>query len=356
MKASEIITERISIVKHQRELEKILREVVKESIKDLMAMKRKLQHKKAEVDNPETVSLDPIADTLREELRHSLIFHTKDKVEDFSLNILPIKAYIPVDIKPLNNALGQAHGMNVELDDKWFGTASVRIYDDLYQMALDWYDNNSLYDTFFHVITQPQCVNEAIDTISHRLEELAGTILHEFVHSMQAYGVFNQNKGEYARNSYDSYKSISKRKHPASKESEFVQLARRRDELIGDEKTRYNELYLASPQEIEAFAHNAAQKTMSALGLTGTFHSSGDDDVNIEAYENGEMNDEIRNYLEAYVQQVFRKNAPGDEKIYNRYLNIAYRATIDAIDHFVAQQKKEHPYKRRGPIKQRLPK
>jgi hypothetical protein len=159
-------------------------------------------------------------------------------------------------------------------------------------------------------------VSYLLEDNEKRINSITSTLIHEVVHVLQ---YTPQNTAGRHEDDYE-YRSYLGKKDELSK----LNAKRKRTRK---EKSRYDKLYYASPQEIAAFSHEIAVKMANDLGLRG---SRNIEELNraASAINAQSIIDHVKEITGSYIMPQERKEFP----VFKRYGKLVYQELMRYID------------------------
>jgi hypothetical protein len=175
------------------------------------------------------------------------------------------------------------------------------------------YRENLILERLLNIMSKNSAIMQCIEqqpTIDNSIKKLSSLFIHELVHLRQNYIQHMQ-----GRNADD----FEYRSYLDKTPGEFNKLTR-----LKDRSERWKELYITSPQEMNAFAHNIALNIINDYGLS---------DPEIELPSQKEMLDKITSYVKKHYD---KNNTPIDQPTYKRYIKQTYTVLKDYLEHIGA--------------------
>lgn len=204
---------------------------------------------------------------------------------------------------------GHASGLDIVINSDVIQSLAEDMLEKVYQVTIDSLDSEeNLVPTFFKIC---RTISEYISRrgldrdVERNVENLVSVAIHELVHVVQHNQQFK--KGRYSteyrsylsKNSKDFYSSINKIHNSEHNDKDY-------------------RLYRGSPQEIAAFAHEAALKFIK--------------DIDIEYIE--EYKKDLPRELEHYIERMFNDPKNAEEyKVFKRFNKLMYQEVVRYIEH-----------------------
>lgn len=160
-----------------------------------------------------------------------------------------------------------------------------------------------------------------------QINELVSVIIHEMVHVIQHY----RQKHRFLKG-----KDLEFRSYLDRHKGEYLDTRQKYDQTPDDESqkdlvNRYYDLYYASPQEIAAFAHQAALEIIDYYAFDLMTH--GASDLNSKS---------ISNFIDNKIGGRFRNPKNSREAmVRKRYLKLVYQEVIRYIEQRIAKTQKK---------------
>ena len=210
--------------------------------------------------------------------------------------------------------------VNKDTVDKIAKAAVTKVMD----MILDNYGEGELTGGLWYIIKEigrgdRHYVSYLLDDNKKRIGEIASTLVHEVVHVLQH---TSQNKIGRHGHEYRSY---------LGKKDEFAKLNTKR-KRTPEEDERHYKLYMASPQEMAAFAHEIAVKIVNDFDLRDP-RDLEDFNRAASAISAESIIDYVKEKTESYVLPQNRKELP----VYKRYIKLVYQELMRYIEKRRAQ-------------------
>ena len=297
MQIREIVSEAISLTKHYVPVQSALTDTVKQSLAKIKSSQ--FQEFRNRVDRTGAMH------TLVREVTERLIYHLKN---DFSKTLTNyVRTNIDAGLKTRIKFGGsEFHGsvdqLDITIDSAKIKRLADSVLDGVERTALDQDDDSgSYYDGFFSVIREySQDLEDFIGyTVDRRLiPDLANTFVHEMVHVLQ-------HKPQIAK----GRDSLEYRSYLDPRKKEFPEHDRWDDPA---QSKQYSKLYYASPQEITAFAHEAAIRILKDVMADPAYDRS----------QVSELLQDIPQYAKKYVGTPTNDR---EKRVYNRYIKLIYQ-------------------------------
>lgn len=332
MRIKEIFAEAISVSSYEGPLVNTINKAIHNSIANLRSLKGRFEKEEADLEDSDS-SLNLFKKAIAPHLISSLTAELTGVIRG-SINYSAGKTIVSrLKFAELEgNIRGYAQDQNAVLSSRYITALAKRISAHIFDMVYSSYNDGERADGFYFIV---RMIGSADDYYTSRIDDatasvvrsLTNTALHELVHVVQ----HNQQKLRGRDDTeYRSY--LDKHK------GEFNAMAfDRAGSSNSDEKNndRYYDLYLSSPQEIAAFAHNAALNIVKDYGFT-------------QATDVGEIVPVSPNSIMLAVDKVtggrFKnpKN-PKDAMIRKRYLKLVYQEVQRYLDQLRSRLEKQQP-------------
>lgn len=297
MQIREIVTEAISLTKHYVPVQSALTDTVKQSLAKLKPSQfREFRNR---VDRTGAMHV------LVREVTDRLIYHLKN---DFSKTLTN---YVQSNIDPeletrIKFNQSKFHGsvdqLDITIDSAKIKRLADSVLDGVERTALDQDDDSgSYYDGFFSVIREySQDFEDFIGyTVDRRLiPDLANTFVHEMVHVLQ-------HKPQIAK----GRDSLEYRSYLDPRKKEFPEHDRWDDPV---QSKQYSKLYYTSPQEITAFAHEAAIQILKSV-------------IDEPDYDSSQIPELLKNIPQYAKKYIGTPSNDREKTVYNRYIKLIYQ-------------------------------
>lgn len=220
-----------------------------------------------------------------------------------------------------DSTYGDASNTNIRVNEKVVNNIAIASVAKVFDMVIDSYGEGELTAGLWYIIKEigrndRHYVSYLLDDNKRRIDNIASTIVHEVVHVLQH---TQQNKKGFGNHEYRSY--LDKTKGEFSK----LHSKRKRDD---ETQKRYYKLYMASPQEMAAFAHEIAIKMVNDFDLR--------DARNLEDFNHSASAidaQSIVDYVNEKVGQYFRMPENRQEyAVYKRYVKLVYQELMRYIE------------------------
>lgn len=309
------IAEKISLTHLKNPLKKEINSEILDSLHQIYYKESKLDPGARELATKQ-VSLSYIIPQVSEWLREQLSVRLSGGIE----NILKTVTGRDVTVKFSKMKVGgTASGRTINLSDRLLDDMTEKLAAMMYDSTLDRVESeDQIVSTMFR--TYKAADSYMTDGIDRLVDELISIIIHEMVHIVQHDAQYKA--GKWDSTEYRSY---------LSKDNEKFYGAVRR--LTAGEHTAADyKLYRGSPQEIAAFAQQAALKYINDSGI---------DDIP-SSKDIAQFRKELPDSLHWYVESLF--NDPANKAEYNvfkRFHKLLYQEVVRYIDRVEKKLKKE---------------
>lgn len=305
MRIHELLSEAISLTKHEADFEKAIARAVVDGLRDIRSLRdtRDFQQFRDQVD--QDGSFKPLWAKIGQRLYVSLGHHLTTNFQDVTEKLYP-GSYVPIDFVQTNDR-GYAKGMSVFLSDRFLSDLTKIVLNKFYDAVTNSFSEGSLYDYFFGQYNNKYIIRDILSYADRTIEELLDVVIHELVHVVQHGTQLAKGKHDYE---YRSYLSDPKKKK--GKDPEFMRLARMRTKhkrLPASAEARYRVLHASSPQEMGAYSHNIAQSIIRDFGLN---------DIHISPADIPPMSD-FSTIIADYVKSYITPKTPAEQRIFQRY-------------------------------------
>jgi hypothetical protein len=225
---------------------------------------------------------------------------------------------------------GWAQDRDIALSAKYLDSIAKRSAEVLFNSVYDSYSSEERIDGFYFMCrsigTGDRYLSSFIDdAIKKTVSSLVSTSVHELVHVLQHNKQLNKGRDETEYRSY-----LDKRK------GEFADMVNKSDQTPGqvtDNNERYYNLYLASPQEIPAFAHQAALNIIRDFGFDDSDHPG---DLQIASVREFDIVDAVNKITSTRFSA---PKTPKEAMVRKRYIKLVYQEVARYLQQRLAQLK-----------------
>lgn len=216
---------------------------------------------------------------------------------------------------------GDASNTNIRINKKVVNNMAIVSVDNVIDMVIDSYGEGELTGGLWYIIKEIGRGDRNYASYLHdenllRINNIASTVVHEVVHVLQH---TQQNVKGFKNHEYRSYLDKTK--------GEFVGLHSKRNRDIETEK-RYYKLYLASPQEMAAFAHEIAIKMVNDFDLRDARNLE-DFNQSASAIDAQSIVDYVNEKVGSYFRMPENKR---EYAVYKRYVKLVYQELMRYIE------------------------
>jgi hypothetical protein len=327
MRIIDVIKEAISVTQYEDVVEQAIRAGISQAMLELSAQKGQFYDEENQLANaissPLQKKFNQIFPTF---LETKISTQLKSKI---SREIgMPIPTAVSFETTEAGTK-GFADGTEILLTNRYSTKLSNLIIKNLFNSVISSYSEDELLDGLYftckmYASGDKQIVYTANKGTEALIDNIVNTVLHELVHVIQHHRQTGRLSTEY-RSYLDNMKGELFSLHDKSKVTS----------LGGTEKTRYYNLYLASPQEMAAFSNEMAMYIIRGYDLKNT--------QSVENIPKFSEND-IINAVNSFIHNRFRdpKNAK-EYAVFKRYIKLVYQELdryIDLLRKRLEQKKK----------------
>lgn len=321
------VDEAISVTQYERQLTEALYKAVWAAAGHLYNYKGRYEAEEASLDDDEG-SGTPFKKLMAEHLLNALQSYVPaylKKAINSALGVPVVTNFSTAEMKDRTG--GYAQDRDIVLNEKYLVSLRHKLIERIMDSVYDSYNENERTDGFYYTVRMlangdRYLTSHFADSISKTVDNIVSITLHELVHVMQ------HNQQEIKGRDSTEYRSyLDKTK------GEFRSLAND-DEVSHDvpAQHRYWDLYMASPQEIAAFAHQAALKVIK---------DSGFDQATVPEELQELDSRDIINAVNNITNNRFKQPTNAKEQmVRNRYLKLAYQEVHRFIQNKLTQLKK----------------
>lgn len=222
-----------------------------------------------------------------------------------------LKETIQVEFIQLGSALGTATGLTLSLSTEFLKKLAVACFNDILDSTGD---DSDPVSGFFDTISRYETSNAQTPAIGELLHTMVNTTVHELVHIVQ-----------HARQFAKGRTGLEYRSYLMPDKSKFHDSIRKMSD-VGPSTDDYK-IYRASPQEIPAFAHEAALAFIRDANI---------DKLASEEESPVRLINQLPNMLQGYTDIMFDKpETPSEYKIFKRFGKLLYQEVVRYIEQLV---------------------
>lgn len=336
MKISEVVVdEAISVSLYQRDLLPVMQKAICDAFMGLRDLKDE-NHPAVAAYGDDNASHKDFYELVRTRLTKNIATLLTPRM----LNAINKTAGVPVVTKLWftfmeGNTRGWAQDRDIALNIKYLKSLGKKAADQLIEMTSNSYNGEERIDGFYFncrsIGSGDQYLSSFIvDAVKDTLTKLASTTVHELVHVLQ------HNKQEIKGRPDTEYRSyLDKYKGEFDDIRTKHDAAEKQGAIDSDLNNRYFQLYTASPQEIPAFAHQAALEVIHAYGFDDTDNPQ---DLQLNYLESSD----IINAVNKVTSNRFSKpKNPREAMVYKRYVKLVYLEVVRYVQGRLAQLQKK---------------
>jgi len=315
MRIREIVTEEISLTRHYDYFHNAAKNAILKSLSSAANHAKTHENftlNSAKSETNSTKSLTPMVSVMKDLLSSQLTRNLSDDFTKSANKVIPANDEISVYFVEMHRKVdGFARGWAAFLDKEQY---CKELANSILEKTRDSYLDNVGSETkmsekflaFIVKLTEQSSEYNSVfsseimqnSKIERIVDKMVGTLIHELVHLSQNIPQLTKGRKD---TEYRSYLNAKGKKH---------------EEFQGKEGVTNFNLYLASPQEISAFAHNISMNIIQDFGLR---HAR-----NVDEIENIESST-IVGYVDDYLQNRFKQpSTPKERAVYKRYLKLVY--------------------------------
>ena len=222
---------------------------------------------------------------------------------------------------------GTVHGtagiQSITLNKRYVEILSTLITNNFVDHVMDIWPESKRSAAVAHMIKSAESDKKLslalLEKTTRWVDSMTSTLIHELVHMAQDQRQPHANGNTEYRSYLDAHKDEFSDLHNATKGKVA---------LSPPQQARFNQLYFASPQEITAFAHEAAVTVIRQYGLNRI--KSKDDLSVITSIHAQDIVDAINDRTDSIFSN---PSTPKEKMIHNRYLKLAYREVYNYLEH-----------------------
>lgn len=263
MRIKELIREAISVTPYEGPLVIAINQTVNKSIAQLASLNGTLPKEEADLedsDSEQRLFRIAVAKYLNGVLQQNLATGIINSVNQ-SIGVPMVTSLEFSDTQ--GRTMGYAQDRDIVLSTKYIKVLLKHIVEYLFDEVYSSYNEGERAKGFYFIVrmigsNDEHYVNKIKQATEGTVKQITSTVLHELVHVIQ------HNQQELRGRDSTEYRSyLDKRK------GEFRDIVDREDAegADGRDDARYYDLYLSSPQEIAAFAHEAALQIIRDYGF-----------------------------------------------------------------------------------------
>lgn len=311
MRIHELITEAISVSSYDKPIELTIKKTIFGTLSELTDLYG--YYKAAESDFSDyNGSSWEFMNVMTMEYEQRLLMVLGSNITDVINRQIGNDVVEKVHFKKLDRADGQAPGRGIEVSKEYLKTIATLVIEKLISMTINDFDREDYPKGFFSLCEEaakghPFIVETINQTIYETVYKLVDVIIHELTHVLQHYPQLVKGRKD------TEYRSYLDRK-----KSEFVKLHQSNTDKHPE---RWWNLYYASPQEMAAFAHNAALYIIRSYDMHRATDPSELYDITPD-----DIIDGIRIILGKFQMNKYFDNpkTKKEQQIRNRYIKLVY--------------------------------
>lgn len=308
MKINELLSEAINLTKYLDDIEVIIDNSIKKAISSLSpAIFQKFKNSVNRSKN-----YNSMVPALEDELRTSITSILEQNLQSAGMDILSsvdseYAGALTVEFKDLpDDTHGQATDFGIDINTMFIDRIIEEIVPNLVEsVTSSIYDDENMFDDFFQISKQKPLQQTLLNGsfMERNIDDIASNFIHELVHVRQHIPQFKKGRDE---TEYRSYLDKTK--------GEFGKVIANPQDST-ELKQRYWDLYVASPQEIAARAHQAAIRVIKDTGLNA-----------VRDIEEIPKKNQILADVNQYAREQFKTpENPKETQVFNRYIKLIYQ-------------------------------
>lgn len=327
MRIKDIVDEAISVTQFEGPLVTDITRAVYQAVSDLAKLRGQHSQEEADLESDDgtgkafkLIAVKQLRDTLRTSLP-SAIMHSLNK----SLGVPVITS---VTFEEMDDRTGgYAQDRDISINERYLRSISARVIENIVDSVYSSYNPGERVAGFSFIAKMANGTSDEWESIHKSIKKtvhaLASISIHELVHVMQ------HNRQQVAGRADTEYRSYLDRYN-----GEFRSMADNDETSAAPtvSQDRHWNLYLASPQEIAAFAHEIALQVIREYGFdqaTAADELTGLDAASISATVNAKLSGRFS-----------KPASPKEAMIRKRYLKLVYQEIVRYIEHRLASFKK----------------
>ena len=327
-----VIDEAISVSHYTQALVPAINDGVYKAIGQIYRIKgRDDQGEENFVDDD--ASHNQFIDTAFRELKNNLEKILPNTIKDSLNNSLGVPIVQDVSFLSIDGLVrGWADGRDITFNMRFIDSIAKKAINVIFDSVYNSYNGEERLDGFYFTCRSIGSGDRYLsrfvdDVIKKPVTKLASTAVHELVHVLQHNRQFNKGKSDTEYRSYlDKYKGEFVDRH--------AKRLRNPDQSSNsDDDERYYNLYLASPQEIPAFAHQAALNIIDAFGFDEAEHK---DDLAIGSVSHHDIVYAVNNITNGRFGQ---PKTPREAMVRKRYIKLVYQEVARYLQQRLEQLK-----------------
>jgi hypothetical protein len=325
MRIKDVIDEAISVTQYEQTVIDALNDAIRDSI-GYLALYRLPDDLAATLVDENASDFD-----VREYIENGLVRFLKEtipiRLKNNLREALGGDIVTSIYVEPTKNSSAFVSNRSITLDLKPVKRIASNAMHTLMDILYDNYDTNERVNGFYKATKEigngdKFFWREIYYETNKLVQEYTSTILHELVHVIQHQAQHQQGR-RHRDFEYRSYLDTHK--------GEFRDLV----SAPHEKDDRYFNLYLSSPQEIAAFAHEAALRLIRDYGFNEIDSAEGF--YNVEASD-------IVSYVNQITGQRFKEPKTRQEQLVKqRYIKLVYQEVQRYIQYRIASFKKKNP-------------
>ena len=319
------ITEAISVTSFDEQITKSINEAIRKCIAHLYTLRGEFPKQEAAFDSDEGNSR-PLKRELYYKLKEVMMTTMSGDIRR-GINKAAGESLVNAVSFEEMNAGGAALGRDIDLNVEFVKLFSKNLLDSMFESVAMSYNEDERTGGLFYTFKMygnddKYTVGLFEKSIEKTVNDLVSILVHEITH-------VNQHSRQDAkdRSGYEYRSYLDKTKDEFKKRQDDEWDAESHDE-------DYWKLYLASPQEVTAFAHQAAIAVINSYGFN---QASSVEDLDIRAVDARDLVSSI----DAYLHGRFKDSSdPRERRVRQRYIKLAYQEIVAYLRNKIKSFKK----------------
>lgn len=320
MRIKDIIDEAISVTQYEGPLVAAITKAVYQAVADLASLRGKHPNEEADLESDEG-SGKPFKLIALKQLRDALRISLPEAIKTSLNKSLGVPVITDVNFEEMNDRTGgYAQERDVAINERYLRSITVKITEKMIDSVYSSYNTGERVAGFAFMAKMADGKSHewhiVHDAIKSTVQRLASISLHELVHVLQ------HNQQQVAGRADTEYRSyLDKYK------GEFNGLSAddETNAVSSDTSERRWQLYLASPQEIAAFAHEIALQVIRDYGFDQAMSAE-----ELTAFDATSIADAVNAKL---AGRFSKPSNPKEVMVRKRYLKLVYQEIVRYIEH-----------------------
>ena len=335
MHITELINEAISVTQHESAFDAAIRTSINSSVGYLYTLKGTYTDQEKEFDDPDTGSWRPLMTALSKNLYRALKHRLPNAIRVSINTEMGDKVVDTVTFDDLGERTrGEAQADSITLNSRYLNSLTKHLLTAIFDSVSSSYNENERVDGLFFTFKMfdqkdRYTLNLFDNSMTKTIENIVSTITHEVVHVIQYNQQVSKGRDDIEYRSY-----LDKTKGEFRNIIDNPPGANEPPRSPEEQERQWN-LYLASPQEIAAFAHQAALEVIRDHGIN---QATSPEELDPKQLSAGSI---IYAVDKVSAGRFSKPKTPKEQMVRNRYLKLAYQEIVRTLEHKLASLKKQ---------------